>query len=68
MLYGQDSNGTMWSICVMNMILHNITRFEGPSSHVKEVVFRGAVRMPALVKTPASTKARGSGSARKPVD
>ena len=26
-LYGQDFNGTAWSICVMNMILHNITRF-----------------------------------------
>lgn len=26
-LFGQDSNGTVWSICVMNMILHNITRF-----------------------------------------
>ena len=26
-LYGQDSNGTVWSICHMNMILHNITRF-----------------------------------------
>ena len=26
-LYGQDSNGTVWSICVMNMILHNLTRF-----------------------------------------
>lgn len=26
-LYGQDPNGTVWSICVMNMILHNITRF-----------------------------------------
>jgi type I restriction enzyme M protein len=25
--YGQDSNGTVWSICNMNMILHNITRF-----------------------------------------
>ena len=25
-LYGQDSNGTVWSICIMNMILHNITR------------------------------------------
>jgi type I restriction-modification system DNA methylase subunit len=24
---GQDSNGTVWSICNMNMILHNITRF-----------------------------------------
>lgn len=28
MLYGQDSNGTVWSICNMNLILHNITRFE----------------------------------------
>ena len=26
-LYGQDSNGTVWAICNMNMILHNITRF-----------------------------------------
>ena len=26
-LCGQDSNGTTWSICNMNMILHNITRF-----------------------------------------
>ena len=26
-LYGQDTNGTVWSICIMNMILHNITRF-----------------------------------------
>ena len=26
-LYGQDSNGTTWSICNMNMILHNITRY-----------------------------------------
>jgi len=26
-LYGQDSNGTVWSICNMNMILNNITRF-----------------------------------------
>ena len=25
-LYGQDSNGTVWSICIMNMILYNITR------------------------------------------
>ena len=24
-LHGQDSNGTVWSICIMNMILHNIT-------------------------------------------
>jgi type I restriction enzyme M protein len=26
-LFGQDSNGTVWSICNMNMILHNINRF-----------------------------------------
>jgi len=26
-LYGQDSNGTVWSICIMNLILHNISRF-----------------------------------------
>ena len=26
-LFGQDANGTVWSICVMNMILHNINRF-----------------------------------------
>ena len=26
-LCGQDSNGTTWSICNMNMILHNITGF-----------------------------------------
>jgi len=26
-LYGQDSNGTVWAICNMNMILHNITNF-----------------------------------------
>ncbi|TVQ96852.1 MAG: type I restriction-modification system subunit M [Desulfovibrionales bacterium] len=26
-LYGQDSNGTVWSICIMNLILHNITNF-----------------------------------------
>jgi len=26
-LFGQDSNGTVWSICNMNVILHNITRF-----------------------------------------
>ena len=27
-LNGQDSNGTTWSICNINMILHNITGFE----------------------------------------
>src|SRR5215217_268294 len=26
-LYGQDSNGTVWSICNMNLILHNISRY-----------------------------------------
>ena len=26
-LYGQDSNGTTWSICNINMILHNIKSF-----------------------------------------
>jgi type I restriction enzyme M protein len=26
-LYGQDSKGMVWSICIMNLILHNITRF-----------------------------------------
>ena len=26
-LYGQDSNGTVWAICNMNMILHNIRSF-----------------------------------------
>lgn len=26
-LYGQDTNGTVWAICSMNMILHNISRF-----------------------------------------
>lgn len=29
-LYGQDNNGTVWSICKMNMILHNI-----PDAHVE---------------------------------
>ena len=26
-MYGQESNGTVWSICNMNLILHNITRY-----------------------------------------
>ncbi|MEF2148444.1 N-6 DNA methylase [Aquilutibacter rugosus] len=26
-LYGQESDGTVWSICSMNMILHNVTKF-----------------------------------------
>ena len=29
-LYGQDNNGTVWSICKMNMILHNI-----PDAHIE---------------------------------
>ena len=29
-LYGQDNNGAVWSICKMNMILHNI-----PDAHVE---------------------------------
>lgn len=31
-LYGQDNNGTVWSICKMNMILHNI-----PDAHIERV-------------------------------
>lgn len=29
-LYGQDNNGTVWTICKMNMILHNI-----PDAHIE---------------------------------
>ena len=29
-LYGQDNNGTVWAICKMNMILHNI-----PDAHIE---------------------------------
>jgi type I restriction enzyme M protein len=29
-MYGQDSDGTVWSICIMNMILHNIS-----SAHIE---------------------------------
>jgi len=36
MLYGQDSNGTVWSICNMNLILHNITRFEAENADTLE--------------------------------
>jgi type I restriction enzyme M protein len=35
-LYGQDSNGTVWSICNMNMILHNIKRFTIENDDVLE--------------------------------
>ena len=27
-LYGQESNGTTWAISMMNMILHNVTKFQ----------------------------------------
>ena len=29
-LCGQDANGTVWAICIMNMILHNV-----PSAHIE---------------------------------
>ena len=29
-LYGQEANGTVWSICMMNMILHNVS-----SAHIE---------------------------------
>jgi len=46
-LYGQDSNGTVWSICNMNMILHNITRFTIENGDTLEdplILERGHVR------------------------
>jgi len=46
-LYGQDSNGTVWSICIMNMILHNITRFtieNGDTLEDPQILDRGQVR------------------------
>jgi len=46
-LYGQDSNGTVWSICIMNMILHNITRFtieNGDTLEDPQILERGQVR------------------------
>jgi type I restriction enzyme M protein len=46
-LYGQDSNGTVWSICIMNMILHNITRFTIENGDTLEdplILDRGQVR------------------------
>jgi type I restriction enzyme M protein len=46
-LYGQDSNGTVWSICVMNMILHNITHFTIENADTLEdpqIVENGAIR------------------------
>jgi type I restriction enzyme M protein len=46
-LYGQDSNGTVWSICIMNMILHNITRFtieNGDTLEDPQILDRGSIR------------------------
>lgn len=46
-LYGQDSNGTVWSICIMNMILHNITRFTIENADTLEdpqILDKGAIR------------------------
>ena len=46
-LYGQDSNGTVWSICIMNMILHNITRFTIENADTLEdpqILDKGQVR------------------------
>ena len=47
MLYGQDSNGTTWSICNMNMILHNITRFtieNGDTLEDPQILQNGQIR------------------------
>jgi type I restriction enzyme M protein len=46
-LYGQDSNGTVWSICIMNMILHNITRFtieNGDTLEDPQILENGQIR------------------------
>ena len=46
-LYGQDSNGTVWSICNMNMILHNITRFSienGDTLEDPQILNNGQIR------------------------
>ena len=46
-LYGQDSNGTTWSICNMNMILHNITRFtieNGDTLEDPQILNNGRIR------------------------
>ncbi len=47
MLYGQDSNGTTWSICNMNMILHNITQFtieNGDTLEDPQILQNGQIR------------------------
>ena len=46
-LYGQDSNGTVWSICNMNLILHNITNFtieNGDTLEDPQILENGQVR------------------------
>lgn len=46
-LFGQESNGTVWSICNMNMILHNITRFTIENGDTLEdplILLNGQVR------------------------
>jgi type I restriction enzyme M protein len=46
-LYGQDSNGTVWSICIMNMILHNVTRFtieNGDTLEDPQILDHGQIR------------------------
>ncbi len=46
-LYGQDSNGTVWSICIMNIILHNITRFtieNGDTLEDPQILDHGKIR------------------------
>jgi type I restriction enzyme M protein len=46
-LYGQDSNGTVWSICNMNMILHNVTRFtieNGDTLEDPQILENGQIR------------------------
>ena len=46
-LHGQDSNGTTWSICNMNMILHNITSFtieNGDTLEDPQILENGQIR------------------------
>ena len=46
-LCGQDSNGTTWSICNMNMILHNVTYFtikNGDTLEDPQILDNGQIR------------------------
>ena len=46
-LYGQESKGTVWSICNMNLILHNITRYKienGDTLEDPQIFEHGQVR------------------------